>query len=846
MSIDKSFPLSACPDEALSDWERFCTACKLQKIKPPKAEPFLKIFGNSRFLARFAIKHPNLALEAIESPFLVSLKPLSDFSDELDRIPSPDLDSWLKKVRQYKYRELLRITAKDYGGAADEDILSELSALAEGILKAVDRRIYAEAEAKYGKPLLNSGEPCRYTILGLGKLGGRELNFSSDIDLIAITESDEGKAGALSLHEFFVRHVQNLTGALQSETGDGFLYRVDWDLRPEGKAGTLVNSMAAMESYYESFGADWERQALTKCRPVAGNPSLGEKFVRIISPFVYRKYLDLDTLRQIQSMKRKIHAELDKKPSRGFNVKLGIGGIREIEFFVQVFLLIYGGRKPEIRHTGTLKALKNLEEAGLVNRDEASLLRNGYLFLRRLEHRLQLVDERQTHWLSDDPAEQLRTARRMGFDGTSAESALKDFRSQIDEATSSVRRIFDSLFSETAPVQTVSESPAGLKHEDILNEYRRALEDRLAQWPKVEDWLDEIRYFKKDEIKKIIELENSGKTSRREILCRISLVAEAICQEALKIAIRELAPRFGTPSFKRNDGKAGEADLMTVGMGKLGGREINYGSDLDVIFIFSEQGETTGGTEIISNGEYFARLVQKFISIIALTTRGGRAYAIDTELRPSGHQGPLVTTLSGFIDYQRNTSQIWERQSLLRARPIAGAPHFARLVRGHIDALLTSQSFPPDIQSEMHRLRTRVEKEIARESDRVIDYKGGKGGIMDIEFFLQYHQLCFGRDHPGLRTANTFDGLDKLKGTNLVPAASIESLLKAYNFYRDVESKIHLRKNRSTHRLDLGDPLFDDLATDLGLKGSKEFLEKYFAYREKVRKIYGDIFLTNG
>ena len=571
-------------------------------------------------------------------------------------------------------------------------------------------------------------------------------------------------------------------------------------------------------------------------------------------------------------MKQKIHAELDKKQPRGFHVKLGIGGIREIEFFVQVFLLIYGGRKPEIRHTNTLKTLDLLEETGFVNHREASLLHDSYLFLRRLEHRLQLVDERQTHWLSDDPVEQLRTARRMGFHDASAEEALQGFQSQLREATSPVRQIFENLFSETAPGWEPSQGPdqnnkpsggkpPELKHEEILNEYRQALEDRLAQWPNPEDWLDEIRYFKKDEIRKIVELENQGKTSRSEILRRISLVAEAICQEALKIAMHELTRRFGQPSFHRTDGKPqggkpGEASLMAVGMGKLGGREINYGSDLDVIFIFSEQGETTGGgggtpsrggtptrgPETISNSEYFARLVQKFISILSLTTRAGRAYTIDTELRPSGHQGPLVTSLAGFIDYQRNASQIWERQSLLRARPIAGPPHFARLVRNHIDALLASQSFPPDIRFEMHRLRTRVEREIARESDQWIDTKGGKGGIMDIEFFLQYHQLRGGRDHEGLRTANTFEGLKKLKEMNLAPADSTDFLLEAYTFYRDLESKIFLRKNRSIHRFHVNDSWLADLAGDLGLKGGKELLEKYFANREKVRKIYSETF----
>lgn len=865
MLLNKPFALSAMPDEAEAEWERFCAAAKAQKIKIPKEglgfEALSKIFGNSRFLARFAVRHPASAIEAVQSPYLKKTKALSHFSHELGRIDSPELEPWLKKIRRYKYRELFRIMAKDLAGASrafgasDEVVLTELSDLAEAIVTAVDRRIFALSIAAKKTPL-PPPKKRRYHIFALGKLGGRELNLSSDIDLVAVTEGDEG-------HQFFVRHVQGVTKALADETENGFLYRVDWDLRPEGSAGTLVNSVSAMVSYYENFGADWERQAWTKGRPLAGDPALGEEFLKRMEPFIYRKSLDLTALHHIQAMKQKIRAELDKKPPKGFHVKLGIGGIREIEFFVQAFLLIYGGKKPEIRHTGTIETLARLETAGLVSLKDAASLKESYLFLRRLEHRLQLEDERQTHLLSPDPAEQLKTARRMGYFEKDPEEALKRFQDQLETAVDNVHRIFESLFAETTPGSpenrqilwggTPSENAtipsAEQKDEALLTEYRQALQDRLAQWPKLEDWFDEIRYFKKDEIKKIVELEHNPGVpkestdslgwkpafSRRDILCRLSLLAEAICQETLLIVLRELEPKYGRPI---------DADIMTVGMGKLGGREINYGSDLDLIFIFSQMGETTGAGKI-SNSEYFARLVQKFISILSLTTRAGRAYAIDTELRPSGHQGPLVTSLEGFIDYQKTASQIWERQSLLRARPIAGPPHFARLVRNHIDALLYSRPFSSNIVKEMHRLRTRVECEIARESESFIDMKGGKGGVMDIEFFLQYHQLIHGRDFPKLHTANTFDGLETLAKLKIVPEATVAPLVEAYTFYRDVESRIYLRKQRSQRRWNVKDPFLDEIARDLKLKNSAEFLEKYLALREKVRKIYTETFIES-
>lgn len=782
INLDSLFTLAAVPEEAHHDWARFEESCRQSGIKtfPPKTpllEPFARLFGNSRFLTRFVIRHPELALKVVKENVIPAHVRGNDKWNE-----------WLNKVRLYKYTELLRITVKDFARAPQEVILKELSDLALSILCAVDKKIYNGKEA--------------YHIISLGKLGGRELNYSSDIDLLVATLDDKNI-------EFFSRHARAMASALQTTTEEGFLYRVDWNLRPEGKGGSLVNSLASLSSYYESFGSDWERQALTKAAPGAGTPSIFKAFHRGIEPFVYRKSLDHESIAGILSMRERIHEDLSRKGSEGFNVKLGIGGIREIEFFVQAFLLIFGGREPALRETGTLAVLKKLAKGRFLAKGAAETMGTDYLFLRKLEHRLQLVDEAQTHTLPPGPEAALKAARRMGYTESDPEAAAARFQNDLQGVTERVHQAFTHLFSESSP-------PRGA--EKTVDTHVHALTSRLQG--NFEQNLNEVRIYKKEETAEIQKMEERTGVFRKEILARLSILAEAICQVGLKMAREILLPLYGTPMT--NLGVAREAHLVTVGMGKLGGSEINYFSDLDLIFIFSGHGETTGPKKI-SNTEFFSRLVQKFISILSIPTWTGSAYEVDCELRPSGHAGPLVTTLESFIDYQREVSQIWERQALTKARPMAGSAYFAGLVKTQFTSLLYSAPYPENIRKEMNRLRLRVEKEVARETPRSCDFKGGRGGIMDIEFILQYLQLRQGSTHPTLQTPSTFDGLDAAISLNLLKDPDGVFLKEAYTYYRTLESKLTLKAGR-------------------GVRKTEPTIE-YLDYRERVRTIYDRIFL---
>lgn len=835
---------SGAPQEGLIDWDSFRQALGddiIRLEKHPHFPHLLRLFGNSRFLTRFLISHPPTVFEVLDSPFLAREKTFEDFLFDLQAI---DSDDPMEVIRFYKYQEYLRISLKDLNGADQELIYREISHLALAILQQVDALLLQKQIEEIGPPLYKSTpqKQSSHHVLTMGKFGGRELNYSSDIDLISIHDQDEDLQDInLNSHEYFVRHLRRLTEVLQTRSPTGFLYRVDWDLRPEGKAGTLINSLSAMESYYENFGADWERQALSKANLGSGDLALGERFLNFIQPFVYRRYLDWKALHQIAHIKDRIYEDQKKAAEKGFNVKLGRGGIREIEFYVQAYLMVFGGKNPKLRSRNTLQTLQNLKEAQHLSASVAKELYDAYLFLRKLEHRLQMVEEAQTHLLHNDAASLLPTARRMGFDHESSQKALDLFQEKLAQTTASVHRIFTALFEDSKIFATSDVSDQSDRSDlSDLSALEKVLEQRLAQETAYEQKLNIIRLFKKEELEKISTLERAPKPpSRLKILARLSAVAEAICRQALKLAINELKPVYGL-ALSEGDPQNGEANIVIVGLGKLGGREINYYSDLDVIFLFSEHGETSGPQKI-ENSFYFSKLAQKFISILSVPTACGVAYPVDTELRPSGNFGPLVTTVEGFMDYQRQTSQIWEKQALLRARPIAGPPHLSHLIESHIHSLVYSKPFPPEIKKEMARLRKRVEDELAHENEKFFDFKWGLGGLMDIEFILQYFQLVLGATHPELRTTNTFEGLDHVIAMKVGLKPGDGVLLKeACFFYRDLESRLGLILGKSTHRFEFSDKIFEKITAEMNLATPFESL--YRTYRTRVREIFLKIF----
>ncbi len=450
------------PSRALHDFEQFTRnyqkkAGQAFDLEPVNAKRLLSLFGNSHFLSLFLLKHPLEADSIVNSPALESDKKIENYREDLAElfVDLTQLSSleFGKKIRHYKYQEYLRLTVKDLSEAAGmESLLAEISDLAIAIIETCYQYFYLQLSRENGTPktLDKNAHPCRFSVIAQGKLGGRELNYSSDVDLQFVYETDKAKIekSDLSPHEFFIKLSEKLSRFISDKTEDGFLYRVDMNLRPEGKHGPLANSMAGLEHYYESFGEEWERQALIKALPIVGDPKLGKQFLNLIAPFVWRKSFDLASIEKLKQIKARIHNDSKKGPPRGFNVKLGAGGIREVEYFVQILQLLYGGKNPSLRCHSTLEALQELVKLNLLTPREAHPLKDAYLFLRKIEHRLQTVNEAQTHNLPTSPPDQEALARRMGYYEEDLNEARQRFLDDLSHATSLIQSNFQNLFEE--------------------------------------------------------------------------------------------------------------------------------------------------------------------------------------------------------------------------------------------------------------------------------------------------------------------------------------------------------------------------------------------------------------
>lgn len=449
MSVETILNLSANPDEGREHLAQF-----LHEARPvvgqnisfsPLNENFLRLFGNSRFLCRFVIRHPQSFTQFSNSPYKETEKLLAVFENEIQSVTKSciTLVDSVRALKIYKYNEYVRLTIKELCQAEQREIYREFSHLAVAIGKSLAKKIAAELSERYDVNLFDTG---LFAIISMGKLGGLELNYSSDIDLIGLYE-DEKKHLNISNHEFFTKLFTRLGQVMSERDEMGFLYRVDWDLRPEGKSGTLANSLPAMETYYQTFGEDWERQAFIKAGVFFETGKIGQEFVRLMQPFVYKKYVDSKTIERIWNIKSRIISEHRQKKPDGINIKLDQGSIRDVEFLVQGFQLLFGGKDTELRETNTLAAIYRLRDKAILPADEASILKAGYLFLRRVESALQMEEEQQTQMLPGQTAELVKVARRCGFQGE-ADAVVDHFMEQLQKSRGLIHNLFKKYYEQ--------------------------------------------------------------------------------------------------------------------------------------------------------------------------------------------------------------------------------------------------------------------------------------------------------------------------------------------------------------------------------------------------------------
>jgi glutamate-ammonia-ligase adenylyltransferase len=956
------------PDEIIAAFDRIREG--LQGLPEPTLTRLLDwlpaLFHASTFAPRLLATRPALLRWLAGSRTLTWEKPREHYRLEAlvatRRIAPTDAEGLHRRLRRYKYRELLRLMVRDATLRAPmAELGREQTALAEALIGAALAWAERSLRMKYGTP-----DTPGFCILGMGKLGGEDLNFSSDVDLIYLYRADGhttgGTAGALPTVQYYTRLGEAVTQALTKVTAEGFCYRVDLNLRPQGRAGAMVISLPASLAYYETFGRMWERAAFTKARVVAGDAALAQELLHELEPFIWRRSLDLSAVDGLRDLKAQI--DLRGKASAD-DVKLGPGGIREVEFFVNALQLLQGGKDPTLREPRTMRALRKLERVGFVSGPDADALEEAYVFLRRVENRLQMLEERQTQALPTGERERRRLATSLGH------ADWETFRTELERHRRFVLEAFNTLLGQTArdevpdepllalaldpdlppeerrealgkrgfadperalaglerlarvphspftdggsgvkAVRLLSElaqtpdpdqallhfsdflarlhHPEGylalltslprasrrlfnlfgqsdylsrifLRHPELLDalvqaqldeamkspeRIRQELGTRLARHPEAEAKHAAMPRFKNEELLRVGLNDIGGDLSVPEVARQLTSVADAILDECLFLALEEQRERYGLPL----DANGQREGLVVIAMGKLGGYELGYHSDLDLIFVYSGNGqvETSGGTRgTITHHEYFAKAVQRLMTLLQVQLREGHLYPIDARLRPSGNQGALVVSQDAFREHHQKRAQLWERQALIKARPAAGdAARFRPLRDEVLTPLVYERPLPPDAAAEIDRLRTRMERELAHENAQQLNPKLGQGGLVDVEFTVQYLQLVHGRDYPRVRSTNTLEALEGLQAEDRLTPEDAEALRQGYLFLRRVENRLRLVHASSlAHMPTSGRPLAQ-LARRLGVLGvdpGEAFLAQYRACAARVRDVYARI-----
>jgi glutamate-ammonia-ligase adenylyltransferase len=938
------------PETALTQLLDFTVAFRIRTGRDfswnrPDTAAFLYIFGRSNFLAIRLKRNPELADKLLDSPFLLQQKSLEVMETELrkriEQRPEFSLAEFKNILRRYKYEEYLRITVRDLAQLCPfKETLEELSAIAICSLRAALSGItkhelgLSNLPVKQTNPAENAAsgiesKPAQgsepeeifpFMILGMGKLGGYELNYSSDVDLIFIHDNEELTGDPEADYKLRIKAAKILIDVMADVTEEGFLARMDMRLRPGGDRAHLVQSLDEMEIYYSSSGELWERQALIKAVPVAGSVQSGKDFMSMIKPFVFRSLLDEAVLHDVEKVKKRIEEEHLRESF--LNVKLGVGGIREIEFFVQTFQLLYGGGKPELRSPATLDVLEKLRDAELIPQRDADTLAKAYLFLRRVEHHLQLREEQQTHTMPSDIEQQQQIARNLAYAEFDLEEARQQLLSDLKDVMGSVRAVFSGLFSrkhleieaailncakiqsftaeEQQFIELFSQHLAPLMHESTKNKFQRLFEAvsvkigyyrklskhpsslsrlmRIAETSEMlwnyllnhldlldqldnsrleisaenwtaqledmllccadneEDEIDQLRQFKHTITFLLGSAEMEGVLSYERTRIGLTILAEVIVQAAFRLSQKWLTQRYG--EVKNKLGESGQ--FAIIGLGKLGGSELTYFSDLDLIFIHSGEG-FTGGENGIGAQEYWIKLIQRLISCLSTITRTGYAYKLDARLRPSGNAGVLVTPLDIYLKYHEK-SQPWEHQALIKGRVIGGkgeAKWFKEVEDG-IRSAVYEWIPPEDMNAQINHFRLRKEQELSGENENRKNIKVGRGGLLDIEFLTQALQLKYGRDYPQLRCPKTMDALLKLGELNLIDLEEAQNLRYNYKLLRLIENGLRLIYDESTDLLD-----FEKVQTETILQLLKHHGYEVSNLREtvenvtqKVREIY--------
>jgi len=920
-------------DAAEGYWQRYLDALSESNLQAPSDQMLehclKKLFVCSEFARELCQREPTLFDELQHSGDLFRNYQYGEQLQALiKRLHNVNNQATLMQVlRIYRQREMLRIAFRDLAGWNNlNTTTNELSWLAEASIESALSLLSCWQQKEFGKPVNNNAEEQSLVVIGMGKLGAHELNYSSDIDLI-FTYPEEGQTKGKRIEmensEYFIRLSRSLIYVLNTATEDGFVFRVDMRLRPFGESGPLAISAAAFEDYYQVHGREWERYAMIKARIVGGDRKQGEPILDSLKPFVYRRYIDFGVFESLREMKRLIERQVALKGMQK-NIKLGAGGIREIEFIGQAFQLVHGGRREALRQRPILMILDVLVDLELLPEYVVDELKTAYVFLRDCEHRLQMWRDQQTHDLPDDQAAQQRLAYAMGFqDWQSFAAQLQMTRTQVDahfqcvfaapqtehtvtsgqteslqslwQADVSDQQAIDLLAMEgyqdakeiwrrlialkesftyraltaqgvarldalmplllgaaatmdnadtalirvlnlleqiarrTAYLSLLVENPMALSQLVRLCAASPWISEHLASHPilldelidprslyslpvsqqreielkarmqgisedDLEQQMDVLRQFQQASVLGVAAADVNADMPLMQVSNHLTDIAEIILNAALKLAWQHMVKKHGRPLAV--DGQPCDPGFAILGYGKLGGIELGYGSDLDMVFLHAGQEDSvTNGSHPIDSNVFFYRLAQRITHILNTPTTAGILYEVDLRLRPSGASGLLVSSIAAFRDYQYNDAWIWEHQALVRARVVAGDEQLAGEFAWLRYKVLAQTREPDELKQQVRDMHAKMARELGSKKTDEFDLKHDTGGIVEIEFMVQYAVLQWAEKYPQLlEWTDNIRLLQKMVEVGLLDAEDGQALSAAYQLYRAEGHKLKLQE----------------------------------------------------
>lgn len=822
----------------------------------------------------------------------------------------------LSILREWRRRVMVRIAWRDIAGTASVvETLLAVSDFADASIRAAASAAARHLEPIFGIPRSTTPAQSSFIVLGMGKLGGRELNFSSDVDLVFLFAEGGETSGprVIDNEEYFNRLGREIIQLLDTRNAEGFVFRVDMRLRPFGESGPLVVSLASLEDYLQQHGRDWERYAWIKARAIVGAETYASAYQEFVRPFVYRRYLDFGVFEALRNMKALIVREIARR-ELDHHLKLGRGGIREIEFIVQSMQLVRGGSDRRLQNPALLEVLPLLASSKLISNEDIAQLTGAYLLLRKAENALQMMRDQQTHTLPDDALDRARLALSLRYqdwtetqqrlqatlDGVSAQfdalllggpegergyddlgmawldsadakidaelassgfpraeipavaEILEAYRRaapyrRLDEAghrrlyvilarllksaaqqsspaivVQRVLRVLEAIGTRASYLALLKEQPAALNRLIEVCAISGFLSRQIADFPLLLDELIDAKAFDELPTRQAFMLELAARTERlapddperqvealrqfqkvavfkvaladltdrlplMRVSDRLTDIAELIIQCCMDLAWQQMTHTYGTPYCGEDPARLRPVTVAVAGYGKLGGLELGYASDLDLVFLHDSAGsiQSTDGERPLDNGIFFLRLGQRIVHLLTMHSAAGRLYEVDMRLRPNGKGGFLMTGIDAFERYQQTEAWTWEHQALLRARAVAGDPKLCGAFEAVRRRILSSAVRGDSLRTDVVEMRLRMRKELSHSGAGQFDIKQDAGGIGDLEFLVQYWVLKSAQAHPELLTySDNIRQLEGLAALGVLDEPTALWLKEAYIGYR--------------------------------------------------------------